>query len=86
MPGFDGTGPLGQGPMTGGGFGFCGRGYGRGIRRGRGFGMGRGFGRRFWGAAPLNYSPEDELEMLKREKELLEQDIAALEKEISGNE
>ncbi len=23
MPGFDGTGPLGQGPRTGGGFGFC---------------------------------------------------------------
>ena len=23
MPGFDGTGPIGQGPMTGGGRGFC---------------------------------------------------------------
>ena len=23
MPGFDGTGPLGQGPMTGRGMGFC---------------------------------------------------------------
>jgi len=23
MPGFDGTGPLGMGPRTGGGFGFC---------------------------------------------------------------
>jgi hypothetical protein len=23
MPGFDGTGPGGQGPMTGGGFGYC---------------------------------------------------------------
>ncbi|MCL6628769.1 MAG: DUF5320 domain-containing protein [Armatimonadetes bacterium] len=23
MPGFDGTGPAGQGPMTGGGRGFC---------------------------------------------------------------
>jgi len=23
MPGFDGTGPSGQGPMTGGGRGFC---------------------------------------------------------------
>jgi hypothetical protein len=23
MPGFDGTGPLGRGPMTGGGRGFC---------------------------------------------------------------
>ena len=23
MPGFDGTGPMGMGPMTGGGMGFC---------------------------------------------------------------
>lgn len=23
MPGFDGTGPDGRGPMTGGGFGYC---------------------------------------------------------------
>ena len=51
MPGFDGTGPIGMGPMTGGGRGFCavpmkdwrvprggrffGRGRGRGWRRGR---------------------------------------------------
>ena len=41
MPGFDGTGPLGQGPLTGGG-----RGYGRFSRISRGRGMsrrGRGF-------------------------------------------
>jgi hypothetical protein len=38
MPGFDGTGPMGQGPMTGGGRGFCAmpyRGYGS-----YGYGMG----------------------------------------------
>ncbi len=86
MPGFDGTGPLGQGPMTGGGFGPCGRGLGRGLRRGRGFGMGRGFRRRFWGTTPVDYSPENELEILKKEKELIEQDIAALEKEINSGE
>ena len=52
MPGFDGTGPRGQGPFTGGGRGYCvgypaqgymnpvrgGFGYGRGFGRGRGFG------------------------------------------------
>lgn len=27
MPGFDGTGPMGMGPMTGGGRGFCGYPY-----------------------------------------------------------
>lgn len=46
MPGMDGTGPMGQGPMTGGGFGRCnpnadpamygGRGMGRGMGQGRG--------------------------------------------------
>ena len=33
MPGMDGTGPFGNGPGTGGGFGRCG--YGRGSGRGR---------------------------------------------------
>lgn len=45
MPGRDGTGPLGFGPMTGWGQGFCRQqgvsspvlGYGRGRRMGRGF-------------------------------------------------
>ena len=60
MPAFDGTGPLGQGPRTGGGFGFCqpttGPYYGQavvygvgrgGIPRGggRGFAFGGGRGR-----------------------------------------
>ena len=62
MPGFDGTGPLGQGAMTGRGMGNCnpawntyqagsvygyGRGRGRGLGRGCGPGRGMGFG---WGA------------------------------------
>jgi hypothetical protein len=66
MPGFDRTGPMGQGPRTGGGFGYCGSGAGvgsfGGLRYGGGFGRGRrnwraygggfGYGRgpRFWGA------------------------------------
>ncbi|SMP43293.1 DUF5320 family protein [Anoxynatronum buryatiense] len=45
MPGRDGTGPGGQGPMMGWGNGFCKTfrplGMGRGVRRG-GMGMGRG--------------------------------------------
>jgi len=65
MPGGDGTGPLGMGPMTGRAAGFCagygtpgymnpipGRGYGMGFGRGRGFG-GRGGGRGWaWGGVP----------------------------------
>lgn len=58
MPGFDRTGPAGQGPMTGGRQGLCtgnnapgaGRpfGFGRGGGRFRGGGRGFGFGRRGW--------------------------------------
>lgn len=46
MPGLDGTGPQGQGAMTGGGRGFCARPVGPsrpGLGRGGGFGRGRGF-------------------------------------------
>ncbi|MEW5947695.1 MAG: DUF5320 domain-containing protein [bacterium] len=64
MPGFDGTGPMGLGPRTGGGFGYCGQGSGfaggvlRGVGRGgfpwgggrgRAWGGGRGMGRRWFG-------------------------------------
>jgi hypothetical protein len=44
MPGGDGTGPMREGPMTGGGFGPCGAGHGRGTDLGRGQGRGAGFG------------------------------------------
>ena len=62
MPGFDGRGPKGAGPMTGGARGFCdpagreypkamgrGMGFGRNLRAGYGPGMGmrRGCGRGF---------------------------------------
>ncbi len=70
MPFGDGTGPLGQGPMTGRGLGYCGgygapgrfRGYGRGFGMGRGFGrgMGRGFGFR-WFDAPMSYNEKTAL-------------------------
>ncbi|MBW1680797.1 MAG: DUF5320 domain-containing protein [Deltaproteobacteria bacterium] len=58
MPGFDGTGPWGEGPMTGGARGLCNpawAGYGRRWPVGRGRGYGRGFGRGMgWRrAAPL---------------------------------
>lgn len=51
MPGFDRTGPMGAGPMTGGARGFCnpayagyGPSYGGGFVSGRGLGRGRGRG------------------------------------------
>jgi hypothetical protein len=47
MPGFDGTGPMGQGSMSGGGRGYCAVNLsGTGLKRGTGRGFfGRGGGR-----------------------------------------
>ena len=44
MPGRDGTGPAGRGPVTGRGAGFC-NGFDRKSDFNRGGGFGRGFGR-----------------------------------------
>jgi len=51
MPGFDGRGPMGAGPMTGGGRGFCNparnnAGFAGGSMMGRTAGFGRGLGLR----------------------------------------
>ena len=66
MPGFDRTGPMGEGPMTGGARGRCnprgslnsfgGLGMVRGARRGfgQGFGSARGYGR---GPGRRGFSP-----------------------------
>ncbi len=57
MPGLDGTGPWGQGPLTGGRRGYCagavpqpwqGRGGGRGLGLGRGAGGGRGWRNQYY--------------------------------------
>jgi len=53
MPGGDRTGPMGAGPRTGRGLGYCSGnsqpGWVYGPGRGMGFGRGRGWGRGFWG-------------------------------------
>ena len=77
MPGRDGTGPMGTGPMSGWGRGWCGRGracgYG-GFYGGRGFGrmpfgMGMGMGRGVW------MEPAGEVD----ERAMLEQELAMAE-------
>jgi len=49
MPRGDRTGPMGQGPVTGKGLGYCSGyespGFAKGFGMGRGFGRGRSFGR-----------------------------------------
>lgn len=81
MPNRDKTGPMGQGPLTGRGFGPCGSGLGRGFGGGRGFGRGLG---RFFGwnqpqteaeqkQALVDYRKalEEELEDVKKEEDSL---------------
>jgi len=55
MPGFNATGPRGQGPGTGWGMGPCGAGGRRGSGRGMGYGMGRGMGRGAWGGGAWGF-------------------------------
>ncbi|MBO8158241.1 DUF5320 domain-containing protein [Thermosyntropha sp.] len=89
MPGFDGTGPLGYGPMTGRGLGPCGRGLRRGyfgFGRGRGIGFGRrfgGFGRWFGGFADPRFVYDFNLKDYKR---YLEQELAIVNEELAKEE
>ncbi len=80
MPGFDRTGPQGQGPVTGRGFGPCGgRGFGMGFGRGRGYG--RGLGRYFGWNAPQ--TKEEKVEDLQAYKKALQEEIEEAEKELA---
>ena len=90
MPGLDGTGPMGMGPMTGGGRGFCSP---RGIRAARTHGSPRWTGYAypyhepgpfFPGAAPFapQMSHGQELEFLKSEAEALREQLKELEARI----
>ena len=84
MPGFDRTGPLGYGPMTGRGFGNCGGGMG--FRRGRGIGFGRGFrtgrGFDFRYSQPVELTKEEQKRLLETELKDLESDKQEVEKRL----
>lgn len=92
MPGFNGTGPNGMGPMTGRGMGYCnnnntgaGRGMGRSVGFGRGMGRGMGFGRGMGrsmgfggGFFPGNFmSAKEEEAMLKERLKAVQEEIAS---------
>ncbi len=97
MPQGDGTGPNGQGSMTGRGMGYCAgfntpgfvnQGYGRGM--GRGFGRGRGFGWRVKAIQPMPIqqmqpqviTEKQEKQYLKEELETLKQDMEEIQKRL----
>ncbi|MFA4999426.1 MAG: DUF5320 domain-containing protein [Parcubacteria group bacterium] len=73
MPGFDGTGPVGQGPMTGRGMGPC----DRSLRQGRRC-WGYGF-RRF-------FSPKNNLSTLEAEEKALEEELKIVREEKAALE
>lgn len=100
MPRGDGTGPLGQGPMTGGAFGYCAGfgvpgfanpargGLGRGMAWGRGGGIGRGLAhRRGRGGFPAYAgfpAPAAGVVESFDEKTALESQVAGLEQALAA--
>lgn len=99
MPGYNGTGPQGMGPMTGGARGFCnpaaagytaGSGFGRGMGYGRGFGRGRGFRHGFRaGSAYPAYPPvyagseASELNVLKAQATAVKKTLDEINRRIT---
>jgi len=85
MPGFDGTGPGGMGPITGGGRGFCnpGSAWNR-YRLPRRFGYASPQRGRFaeWPAvAPVDW--DEELQILKRQATNLKRDLEGIDERIN---
>jgi hypothetical protein len=78
MPGFDGTGPRGMGPMTGGGRGFCGPYGARAIWRPYEARQWARYGYPY-GAPPTR---EQELDFLKDEARALKDHLKQLETEM----
>ena len=95
MPGYDRTGPAGQGPMTGRGMGYCNasrpagiaRLFGMGFRRGCG-GGGRGFRNRFFNAPVQAGTQDDRIAELQASIEGLQQELTAIrqQNENSNNQ
>ena len=94
MPRRDGSGPQGQGPLTGRGLGNCtgvqntaygyGRGYGMGmgLGMGRGAGCGRGFGR-FYAAAPAPFAYASDKDFLTAQREILKNRLEIINSQLN---
>ena len=80
MPGLDGTGPRGMGPMTGGGRGFCSP-WGLGVARPV-YGFPRYHGAYGLRAFAPRLTREQELEFLKTDADALRQELKKLEDRI----
>lgn len=98
MPGKNGTGPLGNGPLTGRGLGpcngtnrgqyyGCGRGFGRGFGRGLGRGMGFGYNSTYGYNRSIEaheMTQEEQKDMLNIEKEYLENELNLVNKHLEN--
>lgn len=91
MAALNGTGPMGEGPMTGRGLGYCNDnnketlGYGRGMGQGffcRGGGRGRGYGRGYVNYQNASNPGTSDLDILRKQKDFLDKRIEELEKSI----
>jgi len=81
MPGFDGSGPYGDGPR---GRGFCPcRDNRSNVRYGRRFGRRGWFG---WGRNASYYAPQDEIVDLEREKSFLEKRLEDIRQLLNKKE
>lgn len=89
MPRRDGTGPMGQGAMTGRGMGICNGadytqyGYGVGYGRRTGFNCRRGYSRYYGAGAPVF---QQQPVSLKEQKELLERRLKEINNQIDQQE
>ncbi len=82
MPRGDRTGPMGQGPVTGRGLGYC-SGMDRIPVRGRGYGRGMGYDRCYGFGPWPSYSKENEVQALKNQAESLKRAQHDIEKRLS---
>lgn len=90
MPNRNGTGPMGLGPMTGRGLGLCTeaiakksvRRLERGLASVGRCGYGRGFGRGY--AANRGFSKTEEEEMLRRERNVLQERLENIDKQLEN--
>ena len=93
MPGYDRTGPAGQGPMTGRGMGSCnpnvqannpgplGMGFGRGCG-----GRGRGFRNRFFNAPVPVSNKDDKIAELQSQIACLQEELSSLRQQDENSD
>ena len=93
MPRGDGTGPMGMGPMSGRGAGFC-AGFNMPGFANRGYGMGLGLGRRAgfraagaggWRGMSTTVADDDK-KTLRRQVDVMQSQLDALKKRLGETE